>query len=77
MKVEERAKWLYHAMHETFEETFKSETFNFYLDLPIPVTGRMMEEQKREMSWKIKFHIFSEAATACCTAEQNVANAGE
>ena len=27
-----------------------------------------------EMSWKIKFHIFREPATTCCTTEQHVAN---
>ena len=78
MKVEERAKWLHHAMHEIFEETFKSEAFNFFFVFIYPkVTGRIMEEPKRETSWKIKFRIFCEAATTCCTTEQHVANAGE
>jgi len=40
------------------------------------VTGHIMEEQKGER-WKIIFHIFNEPATACCTTEQHVANAGE
>ena len=31
----ERAKWLYHAMNQAFEETF-SEMFNFYLYLSMP-----------------------------------------
>ena len=32
-----------------------------------------MEEQKRETSWKLKFHIFSETATARCTQRRRVA----
>ena len=87
-----RTKWLHHAMHKTVQETFKSETFYFYLYLCRIYLYLFVLcfylcrsdgscdgrlHKNGKHRGKYNFTCFSELATACCTTEHHVTIAGK